>query len=385
MFRSVLVFTFAILLFACGGGGPGDSPIPTGSMVTISPDTALIGVGESLPLRIVGGVGPYSLVSSNPKSLSVPSLVENMYSADLTVTAGNALQSEVVIITVTDSKGQSAKSTVTLSSISIAISPSKAAIDAGQTLPLRIVGGAAPYRLVSSNPQALPVPGVVDNSNVTLTVTAGDALQTEAVSITVIDSKGESATATVTVRSLTSTMVLSPASLTLASTNTQTFRFSGGRPPFIVTTTRPELLILNLGGLPAKEFTVFANDVLTQVADIGVSVTDATGNSVSAKVSLIPYQVFKSVQVERAIDGGQVGVLRIEIGAGYSVPRRLVIQQLSGSPVLDGADATGRLAVDVGNDHIALAQFVAATPGSVQTGKLRVTDTETGQYVERVY
>lgn len=43
------------------------------------------------------------------------------------------------------------------------LSPNVASIDVGHSIPLRITGGLGPYQLVSSNPQALPAPGKIDN------------------------------------------------------------------------------------------------------------------------------------------------------------------------------------------------------------------------------
>lgn len=306
MLRYVLIIVLSFLLVGCGGGVTGDSSTPTGNMVAISPDTASIDVGQSLSIRITGGVGPYRLVSSDPQALPVTNVINNLNAADLMVTAGDASATEIVTITVTDSKGQSAKAAVTVRSV---------------------------------------------------------------------------------------TLTLSPSALSLASTKTQTFNLVGGHAPFTVTTTRPDLLVLDTSGLSGKVFSVFANHVTTQVDGIGLSVMDAAGNSVSAKISVIPSQVFSSLQVEpsgsggvagmvSAIAAGQHGMLRIKTGDGYSVPRTLIIQQMSGSFTLDNADVTGRLMVDVGSDHMALAPLTVSTSAVTQTGKLRVTDIATGEFVE---
>lgn len=311
MLRTALILTLSFILTACGGGGggSGDSNTPTGATVTISPDTATIDAGQSLAMRVTGGTGPYSFVSSNPQVLPVPSSINNLNSADLVVTAGDTNATETVTITVTDHNGKSAKSAVTVR-----------------------------Y----------------------------------------------------------ATMALSPSALTLASTKTQVFNLVGGRAPFTVTTTRPDLLILDTSGLTGKTFSVFANDVGTQVDDIGVSVSDAAGNVVSAKISIMPLQVLSSILITpsgaisdstststvSAISAGHQGMVQIRTSDAYPVPRTLTISRLNGDFTLDGADAAGNVVVNVGADHAALATLTVSASAGTQTGKIRVLDNATGKFVE---
>lgn len=306
--RIAIVFTLSFLLMACSGGGGGDSPKPTGNTVAISPDTASINAGQVLPLRITGGAGPYYLTTSNPQTLPVVGAINNIYSADLTVTAGDVRETETVTITVTDKNGSSAKAAITVNYI---------------------------------------------------------------------------------------TMSLSPSALSLASTKTQTFTLYGGKAPFTVTTTRPDLLVLDTGGLSGigKTFSIFANNVTAQVSDIGLNVADAAGNTVSSIISLLPIQLFDSVQVEPsgsgnstvgAITAGQSGVVRIQTSASvdYPVPRTITVERISGSFALDSADSFGRVALNVGEDHVALATLTASVGAMTQTGILRVTDNATGAFVD---
>ena len=306
--RIAIVFALSFFLMACSGGGEGDSPKLTGSAVAISPDAASINAGQVLQLRITGGMGPYYLTTSNPQALPVIGVIKNVYSADLTVTAGDVRESETVTITVTDTNGGSAKAAVTV--------------------------------------------------NYT-------------------------------------TMSLSPSVLSLASTKTQTFTLYGGRAPFAVTTTRPDLLVLDTGGLSGhgKTFSVFANNVINQVADIGLNVADAAGNTVSSIISLLPIQLFDSVQVDPsgsgnstvgAITAGQSGVVRIQTSASvdYPVPRAITIERMSGSFALDNADSAGRATLNVGEDHVAMATLTASAGAVTQTGILRVTDNATGAFVD---
>lgn len=274
----------------------------------------------------------------------------------------------------------------------LTLSPATATLDAGQSMIIRITGGKGPYRMVSGNPQILPVPGSINNANAAnVSITAGDVRETQVVEIVATDYNGQVAKAAITVRYVA--MAVTPSALTLASGRSQTFRIVGGKLPFTVTSSRPDLMIMDTGNLASKEFSVFANDVTTQVDDVTISIMDAAGNTVVAKLSIMPLQIFDSVQVNPsstsggsgtvgAIVAGQSGLVTIQMGSGYSLPRTLYIDHVMGAFSLDGANSQGGLTVEAGADGVALSTLTTTAGAATQTARLRVTDSLTGKFVE---
>ena len=152
-----LATSASAILAACGGGGSGDTFGPTGEKVLMTPDMASIDVGHSLPMRITGGLGPYQLVSSNPKVLPAPGKINNLHAADFTVTTGETFLTETVTMTVTDSTGQTAKSDITVKAVTMAVSPTALTLTGTQAQAFKIFGGRAPYVVTSSRPDLLTI------------------------------------------------------------------------------------------------------------------------------------------------------------------------------------------------------------------------------------
>ena len=294
----------ALFLTACGGGGGGDTYGSTGDSVLISPDTANIAVGQSIPLRITGGIGPYTFTSSNPAILPVPNKIDNLHAADLTLTTGLAYKTEVIKITAIDSKGKTSFASYTV------------------------------------NPTALAV---------------------------------------------------SPSTLNLSSTKTQNITIIGGRPPFTITSSNPEILSVDAtNSATQKTFTVLANRTSTRIDNIDVSIVDANGTTVSSKVSVIPFDVFTSILVTPSstsgtagpITAGQTGNVTIKVNDTYAVPRALTLTNLLGDFSFVNANQNGGIELTVDSNGTIIAPLTTKAGATTQTGKFRVTDNQTGKYVD---
>ena len=504
MFRAFLILASIFSLVACGGGGNGDSYASTGITVSISPQTASIDVGQALPMRITGGIGPYRLVSSNPRVLPVPAVLDNIHAADVTVTTGEAYQTEAVAITVLDNQGQSASATITVRVVtvvsspefsSVQVSPSgggAGAITAGQHGVLNITSNASYSVPRTITIQRLSGDYTLDNANVngsvsiavgsdhmalaTLTVAAGAVTQTGKYRVTdtatgeFVEAGFQIASVPVLVPGPITAMSVLPATLSAQAIDVLTLTISGGTPPYAATATNaatatvntvignrvtvtanaagiteivvsdaastttsavltvastgitvaisPQTASINVGqALPmritggmgpyrllssnpkvlpvpavldnihAADVTVTAGEVY-QTEAVTITVLDNQGQSASATITVVSSPEFSSVQVSPsgggagAIAAGQRGVLNITSNASYSVPRTITIQRLSGDYTLDNADANGSVLIAVGSDHMALATLTVAAGAVTQTGKYRVTDTATGEFVE---
>jgi hypothetical protein len=132
----------AVLLASCGGGGAATTS--QGGAVSISPTVGTIYAGNPFTFQITGGRGPYTITSSEPALLPVPTTVTG---TSFTVVANNpgvidiglepgALPIRTVVITVREGNGTSAQSSMAvgqnfLTSYGISFAPSSCPVAAG--------------------------------------------------------------------------------------------------------------------------------------------------------------------------------------------------------------------------------------------------------------
>lgn len=98
------------LLSGCGGGGAEPTNVVAGPLV-VSPGTAVAYNGSPVTLHATGGTSPYTVTSSNSAVISVPF---NVAGSTVVFDASNVAEDTPVIMTVLDSKGASATSTITV-------------------------------------------------------------------------------------------------------------------------------------------------------------------------------------------------------------------------------------------------------------------------------
>lgn len=185
-------------LAACGGGGDGDTFSPTGEKVFLSPDIASVDVGHSIPMRITGGLGPYQMVSSNPQALPAPGKIDNLHAADVTITTGEIFLTETVTITVTDSKGSSAKSDIQIKAVTMAVTPTALTLPSTQTQTFKLFGGKAPFTITSSRPDLLSIDTTKLATSKEFGIVAKNVTTTtEDITLNIVDASGTTVTAKV--------------------------------------------------------------------------------------------------------------------------------------------------------------------------------------------
>jgi hypothetical protein len=112
-----LLATAGVLaLSACGGGsGAPNNPYAPGPVITgpltVLPSAAVVYSGVPTTLTVTGGTGPYFAFSSNSAVLPVPQFVAG---GSVLLLGSNVAADTEVVVTVQDSAGATAKSTITV-------------------------------------------------------------------------------------------------------------------------------------------------------------------------------------------------------------------------------------------------------------------------------
>jgi len=181
--------------------------------ITILPSSASLVITESCAFSHLGGIPPYYYaVTSGDGSID---------SSTGVFTAGTS--SGVCTVTLTDGRGISDTATVTVQEPQpVAISPSAVSMPALTSCTFSGLGGIPPYSYVVASGD-----GNIDSS--TGVFTAGAAVGTTVVALT--DGRGQSASATISVREPDSVGIL-PSAITLVITESCTFSPLGGVPPY---------------------------------------------------------------------------------------------------------------------------------------------------------
>lgn len=188
---------------------------PTGVLFTTAPSSLILAPNTSTEFTIGGGVAPFKATSSNLKVVN-PDIVDTVLT--LKTPVGSA---GIATVVVTDSVGKTVSLLVTVSSTVIPLALSSDAVTIPVPLPegarIRIIGGAAPFTVVSAIPAAL---GAVVQSTVAGGVTTYEVVLTPKlvsdVDVTVIDSDGKSAKVKVTINAGTTGIRLAPAALDIS-------------------------------------------------------------------------------------------------------------------------------------------------------------------------
>lgn len=189
----------------------------TGAPLTISPVSAQIARGETLTLTASGGKEPYSFtIREGNGQINIDT---GEYTAP--VIAGSDT------IDVTDAYGTVASATITISESivgggdSLSISPSAITLAATSTVTFSASGGSAPYIFSAGS-------GTIDAGTGAYSAPASAGSDT----VTVTDSAGATASAAVTVLSTAGVLSISPASMSVLTSQTVDFEGAGGIPPY---------------------------------------------------------------------------------------------------------------------------------------------------------
>ncbi len=189
------------------------------ALLDVLPGTATGSVGDTLTFKIVGGSPSFTLTNNNPSIASVtPTTVAA--GGTFAVTLLNVGTTDIVVL---DSQGVSKKVTITAtaSNSNLRISPSALTVgeDSTNSIDLTVYGGTGPYRAFTSDLILSSVPaGTITQTAPGTTFTTGLGSQgtrcvvvkdlsgtvliggTYVITLTVIDSKGASATTALSIK-----------------------------------------------------------------------------------------------------------------------------------------------------------------------------------------
>lgn len=245
-------------------------PVPD-SILSTAPSNLSLAIGTSGIYAISGGVGPYTVASSNPTLVSA-----SVNGSMLTIGAMADTVGGTANVIVSDAAG-SPPLTIVVTAASVSFfttAPSQLVIAAGASKVFAVFGGSPPYSVVNTHP-AIALASV---SGATLVIT-GSAAGSGTVILS--DTKGKSVSIAVVV-SAPGPLVLSAPSgnLTMASGTANTYNIIGGVPPYLASSS--DLTV-------ARATIVNANQIQVQAMGIGsarVAVTDSVGTQVSISITV---------------------------------------------------------------------------------------------------
>lgn len=242
LFSLLIVSLFALLVAACGGGGgsagtPGGSANPSNFKVN-APAEATLAVGSKFTYSISGGLAPYLVTNSAPtvvtavvvgSSLEITPLRSG--TADITVGPTGGGASFAMALTIASSANPlqvQAPDTVTL--------------QVGNSGSYTILGGAAPYRAVSSAPSVISASVVGSNLQVVASA-LGSA------TVAVYDSSSSAPVQrTFTAVSTTAFFSTAPSALAMGNGTSRSFTVSGGVAPYYVASSNSAVADASLSG-----------------------------------------------------------------------------------------------------------------------------------------
>lgn len=198
--QTVVICAISLYIAGCGGGTPGDTFDSSGSSLKMSPGSIAVEIGQSFPLKILGGKGPYSLTSSNPSLVPVPSKVNNLNAAELTLISGMTYKNESVTISAIDSLGASVSSTLTINTVPMNVSPAALSLSSKNSQTFKINGGRPPFQIQTSNPGAITINSDLASTEKTFTIQANSTNKLISdIDVSVTDSLGTTVSSKLTV------------------------------------------------------------------------------------------------------------------------------------------------------------------------------------------
>ncbi|MGB3071108.1 MAG: pilus assembly protein N-terminal domain-containing protein [Ottowia sp.] len=197
---------------------------------SVSPGTATGQVGTEMVFSILGGIGPYTAVSSAPSVASLQ-VIGDTARAQLKTQGTSTL-------TFRDSTGQSFVVTLTSTQTlpPLSISPTSGSGQVGTSLVFTAIGGAGPFTAISSNPSVATASASGSVINVSLQAAGAST-------ITVLDSKGQSASVSVTASATSAAaLAVSPPSATGQVGSNMVLVISGGKGGYTAVSSNPSVV-----------------------------------------------------------------------------------------------------------------------------------------------
>ena len=200
----------------------------TVSDIAISPDTALLAIGDTQQFTASGGVAPYSWSTGN---LAVATVDAN----GLLTAVGAGITN----VTVTDSTGVFISSgDITVRDV--VITPQTVSVLIGNTQAFSVSGGAAPYSWSVSDPA---IASIDAGTGVLTAIAAGTVV------VTATDADGFAGNSGVITVSDNHLIVITPDTATVARFGTLQFSASGGPAPYTWSLSNPSAGTIDANGL----------------------------------------------------------------------------------------------------------------------------------------
>jgi len=274
-FFSYLVTLLAVALLAsCGGGGGSPGTIQNSvDFFSTAPAALTLTLGNAKSFSLGGGTGPYSAVS-NDSSVTVAGVTGS------TVTLG-AVKPGIATVTLTDSKGASIKTAVTVqpprSLFEQIPSLLTMAVGAAGAQTYAVGGGVPPYTVVNSNPTVLSAVLNANGDAITLTGLAPG----EAKLVGITDSTGATVVSDVTVTATSGVALFTtaPSLVTLGTKSNTTYSIGGGSTPYVVTSSNESVATVSQSG---SNFTIHA----VGIGSASVVIRDSAGTVVTVTVTV---------------------------------------------------------------------------------------------------
>ena len=279
-FLSLLITSFLTLIFvACGGGGgsagtPGGSANPSNFKVN-APTEATLAVGQKVTYSISGGQAPYLVTNTSPTVVNAV-----VSGATIEVTP---LRAGAAVVSLSPTGGGATFSisiTVTTSATPLQVqAPDSVTLRLGNSASYPILGGATPYRAVSSAPGVLTAVAVGDSLQVT-------AVGTGSAEVSIFDaSSGTPLVRTFSVVQTSAFFTSAPSAINMGVGTQRTFTVTGGVAQYFVSSSNSSVADASLSGgvltVVAGASNGVANVILRDSGGSSITIAVTVGTSVS--------------------------------------------------------------------------------------------------------
>ncbi|MEP7083950.1 MAG: hypothetical protein ABI854_04365, partial [Betaproteobacteria bacterium] len=334
--------------------------------LAVSPSTARTTVGVPVAFQISGGNGPYTVTSS------LPSLVANVLvdgTGRFVVTPlVNPQTAADVVLTIRDASGNVATATLTISPLPLSVTPTEVSVNANVPVTFTVTGGSGPYTIISSQPSLVPNPTTVDaQGRFTLIATSTPRTPTPVI-ITVRDAAQNVVTITMTVLPTTPIpLTVLPVSAIVYANTPATLTIFGGTTPYQAFSSNPAVLPVTRN-VVGDQILLAANNVDVDTPVI-VSVTDSSGTTVSATITVKPAPLLNTLLITPTPASPGVGC-GSAVCAGQTASVTVTTRNVSGA----GLQGRSIRFENVQGNY----QFITSGPGQPETLANTITVT-TGQ------
>jgi len=291
---------------AAGAKVQGTVHVGTTKPLNLSADATMLAGGRG-ELVINSGNPPYSVTTSPHLSAALKGN-DAQGRPVYTLTAKSTGQG---IVTVKDGKGQTASRTITVKEwVTLSfpqLTGEPRTIDVGQTTPLAVSGGKAPYTVTASNPNAV---AIQQQGTGQYAVTGRQA---GVVSIVARDSGGATRELSLIVRNLPTLTLAAPGAMTVGTNGT--LSLIGGATPFTVTVSGNQLTVTKIDD---KKYTLTPKSP----GNVVITVKDAKGttkqHAVAVTVPVAPLKLFVSSTTLKLGATGAAAIRALSVQGGVA-------------------------------------------------------------------